>query len=115
MPRLHPVTVRIRRTLGALLIGVALLICAGVVAVAWTELPPRLRARDSQVIEYRDHSLAHVFLSEDQKWRIAVTPEEIDPAYLRALVCLEDRRFYVHSGVDGAAVLQRDANLPSSS
>lgn len=106
MPRLHPVTVRIRRALGALLIGVALLICAGVVAVAWTELPPRLRARDSQVIEYRDHSLAHVFLSEDQKWRIAVTPEEIDPAYLRALVCLEDRRFYVHSGVDGAAVLR---------
>lgn len=93
----------LRATL-ALLSFCALATLGLVIAVARTELPQRLFTRDSQVIEFRDHTVAHVFLSEDDKWRVAIALDEIDPAYLRALLCLEDRRFHSHLGVDPVAV-----------
>jgi penicillin-binding protein 1C len=69
-------------------------------------LPHRLRSQPSRVLEFRDGSVAHVFLSEDERWRIGVNTEEVDPAYVRALLHLEDQRFYWHPGVDPLAVLR---------
>ena len=67
-------------------------------------LPARLSAEPSTVIEFRDGSPAHVFLSPDEKWRLALPLDEIDPAYVDALVRFEDKRFWVHGGVDPIAV-----------
>src|SRR5512140_1672518 len=67
-------------------------------------LPQRLGARPSTVVLYRDGGLAHVFLSPDEKWRIPVKLERVDPRYVRALLSLEDSRFYWHGGVDTAAI-----------
>lgn len=39
-------------------------------------------------------------------WRMAVNLEDIDPAFIEALLFIEDKRFYSHAGVDGAAVLR---------
>ncbi|AKF80733.1 penicillin-binding protein 1C [Myxococcus fulvus 124B02] len=84
--------------------GLLLLAAAGVAAAWSVPLPSRLSAPPSVVMEYRDGTPAHVFLAPDERWRIAAPVERIDPAYLRALFALEDKRFYSHPGVDPLAV-----------
>jgi penicillin-binding protein 1C len=76
-----------------------------VLAAAWlVPLPARLGAPSSTVIEYRDGTPAHVFLSPDEKWRPSITLDEVDPAYVEALLRFEDKRFWNHLGVDPLAV-----------
>ncbi len=88
----------------------ALLLAGAVIgglAAAWlVPLPSHLADGGSTVIEFRDGTAAFVFLSPDEKWRIPATLEEIDPAYLRALVALEDQRFLQHHGVDPSAIVR---------
>jgi penicillin-binding protein 1C len=65
---------------------------------------PRLDAGSSVAVEFRDGQVAHVFLSPDDKWRLPVTLEQVDPRFIAALVALEDKRFWRHPGVDLLAV-----------
>jgi len=49
--------------------------------------------------------LAHVFLSEDGRWRFPQRGRQaVDPAYIEALIAVEDKRFYSHPGVDPLAM-----------
>lgn len=66
-------------------------------------LPERLSTKDASVLEYADGSTAHVTLSEDDRWRIRASTDRVDARYPEALVAFEDRRFYVHPGVDPIA------------
>ena len=78
-----------------------------VVLVLVFALPlPTRDAQASVVVEYRDGRPAYVFLTKDEKWRLPVELARVDPAYVRALVALEDKRFYAHDGVDPIAVLR---------
>ena len=66
-------------------------------------------ARDmspSVVVEYRDGRPAYVFLTADEKWRLPVALDHVDPKYVEALIALEDKRFYSHDGVDPIAVMR---------
>ncbi|MCP3163902.1 penicillin-binding protein 1C [Myxococcus qinghaiensis] len=92
------------KKLGWFAVGLVGLTALGVAAAWWLPLPSRLSSPPSVVLEYRDGTPAHVFLAPDQRWRIAAPAERIDPAYLRALLALEDKRFYSHPGVDPLAV-----------
>ncbi len=93
---------RSRRWLAALAaVPVALL-----VALYAVPLPTRLAEPGSTIVQYRDGTTAYVFLSPDDRWRIPVSAREVDPAYLRALLRLEDKRFWRHPGVDPLAVLR---------
>ena len=77
-------------------------------------LPARLAEPPSTVVAFADGSPAYVFLSPDDKYRMAVDPESlapgasgpgtIDPDYLDALLRFEDKRFFSHPGVDPIAV-----------
>ena len=58
----------------------------------------------SQVVEYRDGTPAHVFLSPDDKWRLHVDLDAVEPKLIEALVALEDKRFWDHDGVDPIAI-----------
>ncbi len=81
----------------------AVLIAA--LAAAWfVPLPGRLAIPGSRVIEYADATPMCVFLSGDDKWRIPVSIEDVDPDYITALIQYEDKRFYRHPGVDPIAV-----------
>jgi penicillin-binding protein 1C len=60
----------------------------------------------STVVEYRDGRPAYVFLSPDEKWRLPVTLDRLDPRLIDALVALEDKRFWSHHGVDPRAILR---------
>ncbi|WNG35158.1 penicillin-binding protein 1C [Archangium violaceum] len=89
---------------GALvLLGLTL---AALAAVWWVPLPERLSQSHSVVVEYRDGSPAHVFLAPDERWRVPTVVEEVDPAYVQALLALEDKRFFWHPGVDPIAVVR---------
>jgi penicillin-binding protein 1C len=58
----------------------------------------------STVVEYRDGTPAHVFLSPDDKWRLHVDLDAVDPKLIEALIALEDKRFWTHDGVDPIAI-----------
>ncbi len=95
----------------ALNLGLAALgLCLAAVALAWAvPLPERLSAPPSVAIEFRDGETAHVFIAPDGRWRPEVRLGEVDPAYVRALLRLEDRRFFWHPGFDPAAILRAAA------
>jgi penicillin-binding protein 1C len=67
---------------------------------------PARETHASVVVEYRDGRPAYVFLTKDEKWRLPVELARVDPAYVRALVALEDKRFYSHDGVDPIAIVR---------
>jgi len=76
-----------------------------VLAVLVVAIPLPARGSDwSVAVEYRDGRPAYVFLSHDDKWRLPVALEEVDPAFVAALVALEDKRFWRHHGVDPLAI-----------
>ena len=84
-----------------------LVLVALAVALPWlVPLPARLAASPSPVIRYQDGQLAHASLAQDDRWRLATRLEATDPAYLDALLALEDRRFRWHPGVDPIAVVR---------
>ena len=85
---------------GALAFGCLLLI-ASFYAVP---LPERLSANSSPVVLWADGTPAHVFLAEDDRWRVAVDVDDVDPDYVDALIRLEDKRFFGHVGVDPIAI-----------
>ncbi len=65
---------------------------------------PAHGATPSVVVEYRDGRPAYVFLSPDEKWRLPVALDRVDPKFVEALVALEDKRFWSHDGVDSRAI-----------
>jgi penicillin-binding protein 1C len=70
-------------------------------------VPLPVRAADwSAAVDYRDGRPAYVFLSRDDKWRLPVALEDVDPAFVTALVALEDKRFLRHDGVDPIAIVR---------
>jgi penicillin-binding protein 1C len=78
--------------------------CVLALHIARGSLPERLLAPSAIEVRYREGSVAHVRLAPDGRVRIPVRLAEVDPAYVQALVALEDRRFWTHPGVDPAAV-----------
>ncbi|MGR3466782.1 MAG: penicillin-binding protein 1C [Shimia sp.] len=80
---------------------------------AWIDgmvLPP-LGTEVSQVIVDRTGTPLRIYPVADGLIRLPVTLEEVDPAFIAALIAYEDQRFHAHSGVDPRAVLRagRDA------
>ena len=75
-------------------------------------LPARLTEPPSTVVAFAGGSPAFVFLSPDDKYRMALDPRTfdgdgtgaVDPDYLDALLRFEDKRFWLHPGVDPIAV-----------
>lgn len=68
-----------------------------------TRLPPLTLAASVQVLD-REGALLRAYTVADGRWRLAVTPADVDPAFADALMAYEDKRFLSHSGVDGRAM-----------
>src|SRR5262249_58732006 len=79
---------------------------AGIALIYAVPLPERRAADVSVAVEYRSGEIAYVFLSGDEKWRLPVDLDRVDPAFVAALVQLEDKRFWSHPGVDPIALLR---------
>ncbi|MBL3566174.1 transglycosylase domain-containing protein, partial [Rhodovulum sulfidophilum] len=75
---------------------------------AWidaTMLPP-LAAETSVEVLDRNGTLLRAYTVEDGRWRLAASPDRVDPLYLKMLVAYEDRRFRSHPGIDALAILR---------
>ncbi len=70
-----------------------------------TKLPPLSTATSVEVLA-RDDTLLRAYTVDDGRWRLALTPEDTDPDFLRMLIAYEDKRFMRHSGIDTLAVLR---------
>ncbi|MCK6507710.1 penicillin-binding protein 1C [Myxococcota bacterium] len=89
----------------AALVAVALL--AGLLGLAFAlPLPARLTLPGSPVVRWQDGQVAWMGLAPDDRWRVPVTVDQVDPALVEALVRLEDKRFWWHPGVDPVAVVR---------
>lgn len=86
--------------------GAILFFIAFIAFVYLTRLPYRLEIPGSRVIEFADASPMCVYITPDQKWRIPVGIDEVDTAYIDALIRFEDKRFYNHPGVDPIAIIR---------
>ena len=93
-----------KRGLRAALLAIATSVCLTALSLRHAALPERLLQPSSSELRYADGSVAHVRLASDERIRIPVHLDDIDPAYLRALIALEDRRFWSHPGVDPLAI-----------
>ena len=71
--------------------------------VADTNLPSLLPETSVEVRD-RDGILLRAYTVEDGRWRLGVTPDQVDQRFLNMLIAYEDKRFYTHSGVDPLAV-----------
>ena len=92
---------------GAMGVVLAMVGMAGAWALAQVvPLPDRLTAEGSTVVQWRDGRTAHVFLAPDDRWRIPVRADEVDPDLVTSLVRLEDKRFFRHLGVDALAIVR---------
>ncbi len=101
---MFPSRQKLKRVFAALLGTGIIGMLALVIAIFAVPLPERMLMRDSVVVEYHDGSTAHVSLSQDEKWRISADLDEVDPDYVDALIRLEDKRFWLHPGVDVVAL-----------
>ena len=93
-----------RRWFIGVLVGVGGALATLIASFYLAPLPERLDVQGSKVVYWDDGRPAHVFLSPDEKWRIRVKLDEVEPTYAEALIRLEDKRFYSHPGVDPIAL-----------
>ncbi|PWE18906.1 penicillin-binding protein 1C [Marinicauda salina] len=92
----------------------AIVIAAGAVNLALTGLlldrvfpPPVERAGAiSTVVADRGGRPLRAFPVEEGRWRLAADLDRLDPAFVEALIAVEDKRFHDHAGVDPLAVLR---------
>lgn len=60
----------------------------------------------SLIITDNNDQWLQVYLSKDDKRRIATTPDKVSADYLTLLTHYEDQRFYQHHGIDWLAILR---------
>jgi penicillin-binding protein 1C len=73
--------------------------------VAATDLPVLAVETGPEVLA-RDGRALRVWTVADGRWRLAVTPDRVDPLYPAMLMAFEDRRFATHPGLDWRALLR---------
>ncbi len=74
-------------------------------------LPTALSEPVSTVVLDRKGHLLRAFANSLGRWRLAVTPHQVDPRYLEMLLNYEDKRYYSHSGVDPLALVRAAGQL----
>ncbi|MDP3460649.1 MAG: transglycosylase domain-containing protein, partial [Hyphomonas sp.] len=83
-----------------LLAGLAVLVAA-VLVLDLIFPPPLTRAHINSVLVTDRHGKPlRAFSAPDGRWRFAVSLDQIDPAFVDALVRVEDKRFWAHHGTD---------------
>ena len=103
-----------RRAAALVLFAVVALIVSGALLLDRLYPPAFGRlAQVSTVVVDRNGVPLRAFTNADGLYRLATTPDDVSPAYLKLLVATEDKRFFAHPGVDplavGRALLQRAA------
>ena len=80
-----------------------------VVALSVLPLPDRITPHLSPVVYSAEGVLLRAYLNQEDKWRFPVVLTELPPWFVTGLLCLEDRRFFSHPGVDPFAMVRAAA------
>lgn len=82
--------------------GAALLFLVGLSIILDQVFPPPLHKAEAVSVMVTDRSgkALRAFPTERGGWRFSADLDQIDPAFLDALIRVEDKRFYKHWGVD---------------
>jgi penicillin-binding protein 1C len=78
------------------------------VALAFVALPPNTSRYDtaSRLVLASNGTALRTYLTPDGMVRLRSSVTSVNPAYLQLLIAYEDQRFFLHTGVDAAAVLR---------
>ena len=90
----------------------ALFACAYLALIA-IPLPDGARPKLSRTVVFEDGTLLRAYLTDDQKWRLPVVLSSLPAHLTEGLICLEDRRFRYHPGIDpiaAARAFRQNAN-----
>ncbi len=71
-----------------------------------TIIPFKVKEDYSQTIIAADGSMLHAFLNKEDKWRMKIDIEEINPLLKKTMVYKEDKYFYYHFGINPLAVIR---------
>jgi penicillin-binding protein 1C len=104
---------RSKTVIGAVFVVIA---CVFVVKTLDYMLPPPIEAGRtvSLVVADRDGRALRAFPVEEGRWRLAADLDRIDPAFIEALLAVEDRRFREHHGVDVLALVRATGQAVTS-
>ncbi len=61
----------------------------------------------------RNGRLLRAYLTDEGRWRLPATRDDVDPRFLEALLAYEDKRFFSHHGVDPLAMMRAAYQLAS--
>ena len=107
-----------RRSFPLAAVSATLAVAVAACGVDLSDYPRRPLAQTSFVLAADDSMLAELHAVEDR----VVLPTDAIPQHIRdAVVAIEDRRFYLHHGIDGRAIARaaymnvRTGDIPSSS
>lgn len=67
-------------------------------------LPLKAAEASSRLVLDRNGQLLRAFTTAEDRWRLPVSLDEVDPQFLKMLLAYEDKRFYEHGGVDFVAM-----------
>jgi penicillin-binding protein 1C len=59
----------------------------------------------TQILDKNDEVL-HAFLTKDQKWRMRITLDEVNPVLIKTIIRKEDQWFWYHPGVNILSVIR---------
>lgn len=82
-----------------------LVVWLGIYASAWI-YPPQLETSYSKEILFANGRTMHVFLSEDQKWRISTLGQPLPSELQKWMIWKEDRFFYYHPGCNPLSIIR---------
>jgi penicillin-binding protein 1C len=94
---------RLRRWSKRIGVGIALFVALVVILDRVFPLPLPDDSNGSTVVLARDGSPLRAFADREGIWRYPVTPDEVSPLYIDALLGYEDRWFWRHPGVNPIA------------
>ena len=63
-------------------------------------------AATSPVVEDRSGTMLRAFKTADLQWRLPVAVSDVSPDYIRLLLDVEDKRFWLHPGFDPLAIVR---------
>jgi penicillin-binding protein 1C len=69
-------------------------------------LPGRITATLSPVVYSAEGALLRAYLNQEDKWRFPVELDDLPPFFVDGLLCLEDKRFFSHPGIDPLALVR---------